>query len=179
MHSKQLDSVKQQMAQLQDALTTAQQALGSAVETLGALGGAVQLLAVAGAPDRKETLEHMHTLEEKQHETLQAVRERGKGFPLQKTIETAEQIGNEQRQLVAHALNEDGPTSMRSTLARFRELQQQEYELLHNEIGMFEAQGMRELLNSLLELSKQQEEIARALLERKSLAPESGGMQQG
>jgi hypothetical protein len=173
MHSKQLDSVKQQMAQLQDALTTAQQALGSAVETLGALGGAVQLLAVAGAPDRKETLEHMHTLEEKQHETLQAVRERGKGFPLQKTIET-----DEQRQLVAHALNEDGPTSMRSTLARFRELQQQEYELLHNEIGMFEAQGMRELLNSLLELSKQQEEIARALLERKSLAPESGGMQQ-
>jgi hypothetical protein len=170
MAFQQVEEVQQQLAQLREAMTQAQQVLGSAVEQLAALDARVQALVIAPPPTSTESLEQVQTLEQKQLDTLQEVRERGKGTGLHKTIDAATQLGHEQRQLVHKAMTQDGPVTMRDTLSEFRKLQQLQQKLLQDELGKFEAQGMRELLDSLLAMGAQQEALVEQLLERKRAA---------
>jgi hypothetical protein len=167
MSTQQLEEVQQQLAQLREAMTQAQQVLGSAVEQLSTLDARVQALAMAPPPSSKESLMQVHTLEEKQLSTLQEVRERGKGSGLHKALDEAAQLGEEQKQLVHKAMTQDGPVTMRDTLSEFRKLQNLQQKLLQDEVGQFEAQGLRELLDSLLAMGEQQEQLVQRLLERK------------
>ena len=170
MANQQVEEVQQQLTQLREAMTQAQQVLGSAVEQLAALDARVQALAIAPPPTSQDSLEQVQTLEQKQLETLQEVRERGMGTGLHKTIDAATQLGHEQKQLVHKAMTQDGPVTMRDTLTEFRKLQQLQQKLLQDELGKFEAQGMRELLDSLLAMGEQQEILVQQLLERKRAA---------
>lgn len=167
MGIQEVEEVQKQLAQLREAMTQAQQALGSAVEQITALDARVQTLITAPAPTSKESLEQVQTLEQKQLEKIQEVRDRGQGSGLHKTLDAATQLGNEQKQLVHKAITQDGPVTMRDTMTEFRRLQQQQQQLLQDELGKFEAQGMRELLDSLLALGQQQESLVQDLLERK------------
>lgn len=170
MAYQQLEEVQQQIVQLRDAMTQAQQVLGSAVEQLTALDARVQALAIAPPPTSQDSLMQVQDLEQKQLDTLQEVRERGKGTGLHKTLDEAAQLGQEQQQLVHKAMTQDGPVTMRDTLTEFRKLQQMQQRLLQDELGKFEAQGMRELLDSLLSMGEQQDALVQQLLERKRAA---------
>lgn len=109
MLGKQAEELQHEVAQLRESLVQAQQSVNAALDKLAALEERAKAVAVAPPPTRKESLAEVKSLEEKQIETLHAARERGQGSGLKKAIDTAEQLGQEQKALVEKALEQDGP----------------------------------------------------------------------
>lgn len=160
-------SYDRKAAQLEDKLRQAQELLAGAVEEARGLRQRLEELTKASEGNVHETIEVVERLAGEQEATIHQARERGAGPGLFKVLDEAAEIDGQQRSLV-NSLKTDGHDAekRRTLLERFCELERQQQRMLLTELGKFEAQGLRPLLDNFVSLSEQQEAIIRDLMAR-------------
>ncbi|HEY6559493.1 MAG TPA: hypothetical protein VI072_19555 [Polyangiaceae bacterium] len=152
---------------LKEKLDRAQELVSAAQQQCADVCERIATLVSLPRQDASEALEHLAQATHKHGEVLEAVRERGKGSGFQSKLDRATELDREQQRVVEQ-LRQSGsdPRLAKSALEYYSELERQQRELLMEEVGKFEGQGLRPLLDDILALAQQEELLVRELLTR-------------
>lgn len=162
-----MQTLAREAAQVQEELARAKDLLDRALERVQTLESRIGQRETAVKSDVHESIGVVERLRDEQGTTLRQARDRGQGPGLYKVLDEAASLDEQQKQLVERIKHEEhDPNTRKAVLEQFRALERQQLEMLTSELGKFEAQGLRDMLDSILALGEQQEAIIREILNR-------------
>lgn len=162
-----MKAVVSEVQELQAELAQARALVARASERVESLRGRLGDLERLKRTNTDETLNAVDNLTSQQTSTMEQARERGQGPGLYRVIDEAKELDAQQRELVSTLKSKPhDDETRRSTFQRFLEIEQKQYDLLMTEVGKFEAQGLRELLDTFVALSQQQRAIISQLVDK-------------
>jgi hypothetical protein len=161
-----MKTMADEAADLEAMLNEVRDRLAAAVEGVQSLRGRMEEVGRASDGDASATLDTVQRLVEEQHSTMNEARQKGVGPGLYRVLDEAQELDGQQQELLGRLKNgNDDADSRRGVLQQFRDLEQQQHKLLLTELGKFEAQGLRPMLDRFLALAEQQEALIRQLVQ--------------